>query len=110
MQTLDENIISEIQKIINIKEENIAKLEEESFSQILLILKETNSKYRPIFSELKSRLTDEEATNDEYKRIIEEKKAFINAKLKEIVDDRDNQIKEIQKELKILHKDLDLLR
>lgn len=109
MQTLDEDVRSDIKELINIKENEIAKLEEESFSQILLILKETNSKYRKILSEIKSKFSDETAANDEYNAVLKEKKATIDAKLKEIVDDRDNQIKEINEELKILKKDLAIL-
>ncbi|MFX1393465.1 MAG: hypothetical protein ACFFAH_07810 [Promethearchaeota archaeon] len=109
MQTLDESIISDIQKLIDVKEDKIAELEEESFSQILLILKETNSKYRPLFSEIKSKVANEEDANKEYNILLKVKKASINTKLKEIVNHRDKQIKELKKEIKVLNKEIKLL-
>lgn len=109
MQTLDEYIINKIQELIITKEDQIAKLEEESFSQIFQTLKETDSRFKPIFSEIKSKLAYEKDKNEEYKILINEKKAYINWKLNELVDHRDQQIKEIKKELKILNKDLGLL-
>ena len=106
MQTLDKDIKNEIQKLINIKEDNIAKLEEESFSQIFLNLKEIDNKFKPIFSEIKSRLAHEKAAKKEYNLMIKKKKASIDAKLKEIVDHREKQINEIKEEIKILKKKL----
>jgi len=114
MLTLDESIISEIQKQIKIKEDKIAELEEESFSQIFLILEEINNKFKPKLSEIKSKFSREKAAelivrNDEYKRIIKEKKASINVKLKEIVNHRDKKIKGIKKEIDKLNKELKVL-
>lgn len=106
MQTLDNGIINEIQKLINTKEDKIAKLEEESFSQIFLFLKETDNKFKSIFSEIKSRLDHEKAAKKEYNLMIKKKKASIDAKLKEIVNHREKQINEIKEELKILKKKL----
>ena len=106
MQSLDENIINEIQELINIKEDNIAKLEEESFSQIFLYLKELDNKFKPLFSDLKSRLDHEKAAKKEYNSMIKKKRASIDAKLKEIVTHREEQINEIKEEIKILKKKL----
>ena len=102
MQTLDNDIINEIQNLINLKEDKIAKLEEESFSQIFLFFKEIDNKFKPILSDLKSRLDQEKAAKKEYNLMIKKKKASIDAKLKEIVNHRENQINEIKEELKIL--------
>lgn len=102
MQTLDEDIKNEIQELINFKEDKIAKLEEESFSQIFFNLKEIDNKFKPIFSEIKSRLDHEKSAKKEYNLMIKKKKASIEAKLKEIVNLREKQINEIKEELKIL--------